>query len=343
MFVILSILAVGAALVAAPWLPAGTMGPGQGSRAHALPLAVLLAGCGAGLYTLQRAQYAFFRDDAWLAAGVGGAAAAIGWFAWHQARAARPLLVTGRLVQPRYLAGLAIFTLCYAALGANNYVLPQFVQRALGQPWEAAGGVQSACLLAALPAFWAMALVIPRDPSPRKFYVTGCTALAAAGLLLGRLHGGAHLWSQVLPAVACYGVFIILVMAPTALHACAGLHQDEQAFANGQQVKNMLAQFGIAAGSALAALTLQQRGSAHYAVLGERLREGDAAFAAVFDPLAAALSPHLGAGAGPAALGQLAQALAQLAALLAILDSFPALAGAGLAGAVLLRWQKVLR
>ncbi len=343
LFVLLAGLALAAALLATLCLPTEPAPADARSGSYPLPLALLLAGCFASLYGLQRAQYDFYGSALPLVAGLALGAAAVTYFARQQSGQARPLLVVARLAQPRYLAGLAIFTLCYMVLGGNNYVLPQFVQRALGQPWEVAGAVQSAGLLAALPAFWVMASIIPRDPSPRKFYVAGFAALATFGVLLSNLNAGAHVWTQVLPAVACYGAFIILVMATTALHAFAGLQQDAQAFAHGQQVKNMLAQFGLAAGTALAALSMQGRSADHYAVLNNRMHMGDPVFAGLVDQLTGIFTPELGLQAGQAAVAQLAQLLAQQATLLASVDYFRYVAVLAVAGAVVMVWQKVLR
>lgn len=133
---------------------------------------------------------------------------------------------------------LVLFIVCYLVLGANNYMLP---------------------VVAALIVFWIMAQILPKYPSPKKFHVAGFLSLALCSALLSRLSGEADLWLHVMPAVAAYGAFIILVMATTAIQAFASLQQDQQAFANGQQLKNMLSQFGLAAGVAGAALGLPWR------------------------------------------------------------------------------------
>jgi len=47
--------------------------------------------------------------------------------------------------------------------------------------------------------------------------VTGFLALAGFGWQLSRLDGEASLWSDVLPALACNGIFLMFVMATTAM------------------------------------------------------------------------------------------------------------------------------
>jgi hypothetical protein len=157
-----------------------------------------------------------------------------------------------------------------------------------------------------------------------------------------RLNGDANLWRDVFPAIAGYGAFIILVMATTALQAFTGLQADAQAFNNGQQLKNMMSQFGIAAGVAGAALSLQWRSGEHYTALTARFSNSDIAFSDAVGQLASALSVQ-GAQAAQLAVGQLAQQLNQQATLLASLDYFAFLMVLSLIGAVTMVAQRVLK
>jgi MFS family permease len=342
-FGILGIAAVTAAGFATLCLPTERAPREQRSGGHPLAMLALVGGCSLTLYALQRATYDFYHDALPLLAAFAAGSALLWYFVHHQRRQAHPLLVLARLGQPRYLAGLALFTLCYMVLGANNYMLPVLTQRALGFSWQVAGMVQGAGLLAALVAFWTMASIMPKDPSPKKFYVAGFVLLAACGGLLTRLNGDADLWRDVFPAIAGYGAFIILVMATTALQAFTGLQNDAQAFSHGQQLKNMMSQFGIAAGVAGAALSLQWRSGEHYTALTARFSPGDAAFAEAAGQLTSALSASHGAQAAQLAVGQLAQQLIQQATLLASLDYFAFLLVLSLIGAVTMLAQRVLK
>jgi DHA2 family multidrug resistance protein len=343
-FGLLAVLAVVAAALGSVWLPTARTPVEQRSGTHQLMLFTLLGGSFLGLYALQRATYDFYADALPLLAGVALAGAALLYFVHHQSGHARPLLALGRLAQGRYLMGLMLFTLCYIVLGANNYMLPALMQRALGFPWEVIGEVQSAGLMIALPGFWVMALVLARFPAPKKFYVAGFGALALFGVLLARLNGEANLWTDVMPAIGAYGVFIILVMATTAMQAFLSLQHDAQAFANGQQLKNMLSQFGIAFGVAAAALGLQWRGSEHYAVLNRHFDSADAIFNHSVGQLAEQLTAAgQGAQAGQLALVQLVQQMNQQATLLASLDYFRFVIGFAVVAALGMMVQRVLK
>jgi len=342
-FTILAAAAIVAAGFASLCLPTERTPQAQRSGGHPLAMLALIGGCFLTLYALQRATYDFYHDALPLLAALAAGAALLWWFVDDQRKQARPLLVLARLGQPRYLAGLALFTLCYIVLGANGMMLPVLTQRALGFTWETAGRVQALGLLSSLATFWIMAVIIPKDPSPKKFYVAGFVLLAACGGLLMRLNGDANLWRDVFPAIACYGAFILLVMATTALQAFADLQQDTQAFNNGQQLKNMMSQFGLAAGVAGAALSLQWRTGEHYTALTARFSNSDAAFTDAVGGLSATLSTSHGAQAAQVAVGQLAQQLNQQATLLASLDYFGFLMVASLIGAVMMVAQRVLK
>jgi hypothetical protein len=228
-------------------------------------------------------------------------------------------------------------------LGANNYMLPLLMQGGLGFPWQTVGMVQSAGLIIALPTFAIMATVLKKNQSAKKFYVTGFVLLMLSGLLLSRLNGEAALWTDVWPGIALFGAFITPVMVTTALHSFMDLQGDEVAFANGQQLKNMLSQFGVALGVALAALGQQWRGSAHLSVLVERFRPEDPIFSGLAAQLSGQFAASQGQQAPMAAIAALAQQLNQQAILLSSLDYFGFLVVVGLAGVLLMLAQRVLK
>lgn len=342
-FVLLSVLASAAALLAGFCLPSDPVPAEQRTEAHPFQLLVMLGGALLSLYALQRATYDFYADALPLVLAILTGSAALLYFARHQYAHANPLLVLNRLFKPRYLAGLGLFTLCYVVLGANNTMLPVLMQRALGFPWEVIGEVQATGLMAALPAFWIMATILPKFPAPKKFYVAGFASLAGSGLLLARLNGEAGLWTHVAPAIAAYGVFIILVMATTAIQTFVDLQRDELAFTHGQQLKNMLSQFGLATGTAGAALALQWRTSEHVAVLARQFNSGGAAFNEAVEQLGGQFAASHGAQAAQMAVATLAQQLNQQAAMLSALDYFGFLAVFAVAGGLIMALQRVLR
>jgi len=192
--------------------------------------------------------------------------------------------------------------------------------------------------------FAVMSRLLPRWPSPRKFFVTGFLALAAFGVLMSRLTPAADPWTDVLPALACYGVFIMILMPATAMNTFNGLTHDPAVFAHAQQVKNMLAQVGQALGIMAATVSQQWLTTKHYNVLKESIAEGNANFEAA----KAQLSNVYAAVADPAqaqrmAMARIAQILDQQSVLLANLDHFRALAVLALTG-VLVSWtQRVFR
>ncbi len=342
-FVLLSALAVLAAGLAQIALPTDLAPADRRTQAHPLVLLTMLAGCFLSMYAVLRASYDFYADALPLLLSIVVGTGAVLLFVRHQVAHERPTLVIKRLVQPRYLSGLAVFTVCYIVLGANGYMLPMLMQRGLGFPWEVVGHVQGAGLIVTLPVFWIIAFIIPKRPAPKKFYLTGFAALALCGWLLMRITPEAGLWTDVLPAIAAYGAFIILVMSITALQTFSDLQRDEMAFNHGQQVKNMLSQFGSAFGVAAAALGTQWRTSEHVAVLNTRFSSGDAAFTQAASQLGEQFAASHGAQAAQVAVATLAQQLNQQAALLSSLDYFGFLAAGALVMAAVMTVQRVLK
>jgi hypothetical protein len=223
-------------------------------------------------------------------------------------------------------------------------MLPALTQRALGFSWEVVGKIQSLGLLSSLIAFVVMARVLKKYPEPKKFYVAGFGALFLFGWRLSSLNGNANLWSDVLPALACYGVFIILVMATTALQTFRDLQHDDTIFSHGQQVKNMLSQFGVALGIAVSTVGFQWRITTHYAVLNQRFVSGDSEFSALMQKLTAYFSTSAGPiQASQMALSQLAQQLAQQASLVTGLEFFRGLMWVAAACAGLMCAQRILK
>lgn len=336
MFAVPAALAVLAAMLAVRTLPNQLVPELDRTRAHPVLLLAILCASLLTLYALQWAAFDYYADPlrllACLAAGLLAGALVIR----HQLRQKRPLLELRKLLQPRYLAGLALFAFCYVILGANNTILPALLQRALGAPLVAIGGVQTAGLLSSVVAFVAMLAVLRKYPAPRKFYVVGFAFLAWFAWQLSRLNTDADLLRDVLPAIACFGVFLILVLATTAIHTFTGLQTDEVGFNHGQMIKNMMSQVGIALGIAGATLGLQWRIAEHSTVLARRFANGDTAFTALRDQLAFQ-------GGAQMATAQLGQIVNQQAALLASVDYFSLLMVVAIVSAVVMVLQRVFR
>jgi MFS family permease len=342
-FLLLALMSVVAAAVASVALPNTVAPQDQRSQAHPLMTLLMMGGAFLILHALLRASYDFYADALPLVLAILVGAGALLYFALHQHGHERPLLLVKRLMVPRYLCGMAVFTLGYMVLGANNYMLPVLMQGGLGFAWEAIGQVQTAGLIIAAPTFAIMAMVLKKNQSAKKFYVTGFALLAVSGLMLSRLTPQASLWADVWPGIAIFGAFITPVMVTTALHSFMDLQGDEAAFANGQQLKNMLSQFGVSLGIACSALGLQWRTSEHLAVLVQRFSPGDAVFNEVAGQLATQFDTSHGTQAASVAIATLAQQVNQQAVLLSALDYFGFLVVLGVLGALLMVTQRVLK
>jgi DHA2 family multidrug resistance protein len=343
-FAMLIAVALVAAVLAALCLPTELVPAQLRSQSHPLVFMGLASGSFLLLYVLQRSQYDFFSDATMLTAGLGCGALALYYFFRSLRRHERPLLALKALRHPRYIGGVAVFALCYVLLGANNFMLPVLMQRTLGYSWETVGQVQSLGLSSALASWMLMSWAMPRWPGAKKFLVAGFVALAIFGAQLSRIDADVSLWSSVLPALACNGIFLIFVMATTAMHAFRDVQQDESVLSHAQQLKNMTAQFGTALGTAAATLLLQWRSTVHYGVLNNRFVTGDSVYTQTLHDLSQVLASR---GAGPQsdamAAASLAQVLGQNATLLACLDYFAVIAVVGVLGALAMGSQRLMK
>jgi DHA2 family multidrug resistance protein len=304
--------------------------PAPRSRSQPFGLLALMGGSFLLLHALQQSAFDPFDRAALLWGSAALALPALAAFvAVHGRRSAAghgampPLIRFHALAQPRYLAGLAMFTVAYVVLGANNTMLPVLLQRALGVPLETVGRFLALGALGSVLTWIVLSRLLPRHPGPTRYYVAGFGALLLCGGRLAALGESANPWSGAVPALLCNGAFVILVLATTAMQTFQTVQHDEATFSHANQVKNMLAQFGVAAGMALATLCLQWRGSVRYTRLGESLSASDTTAREVL----AQLTQHFAATADPAAaprmaLAQLAQWVNQEATFMAALDYF---------------------
>ncbi|MGJ7918726.1 MFS transporter [Massilia sp. LXY-6] len=342
-FMILIGLAVAIAALAVACLPGEVPPHALRTQSHPVLLMALVAGTFALLYAFQRSYYDFYSDLPMLLAGAALGALALGYFVHAMHRGERPLLHLRELRNARYASGLALFTFCYTLMGATNYMLPAVLQRGLGFAWEAIGPVQAAGLAATVLTWVLMQLVLPKRPAAKKYYLAGFLALAVFGWRIAGLNPHADLWRDVVPALACYGVFVMLVLATTAMHTFREVQHHETVFSHAQQVKNMLAQFGSGLGVAAATAVLQGRIAAHHAVLNGRFAAGDPAYDEALHTLGQSLAQQGAAEPAALAAASLAQGLAQQATLLAALDYFQVVGFIGLAGAAVMLAQRVLK
>jgi MFS family permease len=342
-FVLLIGLAILIGMLALVCLPGEVPHHELRTQSHPFMLMALVAGTFFVLYAFQRSYYDFYSDlPMLLAAGLLGLLA-LGYFVRGMHAGERPLLHLRELRNKRYWAGVSLFTFCYTLMGATNYMLPAVLQRGLGFAWEAIGPIQATGLAATVLTWAVMSFVVPKRPAAKQYYLVGFLSLAVFGWRVSSLSPQADLWTDFVPALACYGVFVMLVLATTAMHTFREVQHHETVFSHAQQLKNMLAQFGSSLGIALATTGLQGRTAAHYTALNGRFVAGDPAYGQALHTLTESLAQHGAAQPAAMASASLAQALGQQATLLAGLDYFWLVGFVGLVGAAVMLGQRVLK
>ena len=121
------------------------------------------------------------------------------------------------------------------------------------------------------------------------------------------------------------------------------MENDETLFSNAQQLKNMLAQAGIALGITAATLGQQWRTTVHYNVLNAQVTP-DSPSSRHRPPLAGCVDRQRRSGAGrPDRGGARGADAGQQAALLANIDHFSLIAVLGALGIVVTLLQRVFR
>jgi hypothetical protein len=122
------------------------------------------------------------------------------------------------------------------------------------------------------------------------------------------------------------------------------MEHDESVFSHAQQLKNMMAQAGIAVGITLATIGQQWRTAVHYSTLSAQVNPYNPVFDATIEQLQRAFAASMApAEAAKAALARVAQMLAQQASMLANIDHFVAIAVLGALGIAVILRQKVFR
>jgi DHA2 family multidrug resistance protein len=297
--------------------------PETRSQPHPSGLLVLMGGSFLLLHALQRSGFDFFADSTTFYAAVALALPALWFFVRLDARRPRPLMRFGQLAQARYLVGLGVFGLSYVVLGANNTMLPVLLQKALGMPLEIIGRYLGMGALAGVASWIVLSRLLPRKQGPTRYHLVGFSALVLCGWQLSHLSESANVMYSVVPALLCNGAFVITVLSTTAMQTFQTLQHDEATFSHANQVKNMLAQFGIAAGTALATLCMQWRSTVRFARLGESLSPSNPTLQQTMAQLTQHFATTRDAASAPQlALAHIGLQAAQQATLMAALDYF---------------------
>ncbi|EDF4476590.1 MFS transporter [Salmonella enterica subsp. enterica serovar Typhimurium] len=316
------------------------------SETHPFLLMWLAGGSFTILWAFQRSNYNFFSDTIILATIAGTGLSALYYFFRSMSKYnGQPLLMVRQLFgNKRYIAGVAIFSLCYLILGANNYVIPQVLQSGLGYSWTTVGRWHATGLSSALIAWFIMGWLMPKRPASKKFFVAGFMALAVYGWLMRGLTPSANIIYDVLPALLCNGVFIMLVMATTAVHTFREVQHNETVFSHAQQVKNMIAQFFMALGITFATLLMQWRTTVHYGILNTGIEKNSSLYTSTLNAVSKLYEHHFSAGKSQSlAFSWIAQTVKQQATLLASMDYFTVITVTGIIGMLVMLKQNLMK
>ncbi|HBR2605941.1 TPA: MFS transporter [Klebsiella pneumoniae] len=344
MFLVLIALAVVAAGLSVLFLPKDPHPEEERTRSSPARLLLLALGSFFLLYVLQRSYYDFYNDTGIMLVFAGLAAFALYSYFHVEHQHKRPLLKIRELMTPRYMLGVGIFSFSYLILGSNNYILPFFLQSGLGYSWETIGRFQALGLSASLLTWLVMMRVLPKYPSPKKFFVLGFFSLAGFGWLLSSLTPTADMWLHILPALALNGCFVMLVLATTAMQTFRDVGHEDTLFAHAQQVKNMLGQIAMAAGTSLATIFMQWRSTVQYGAMNVRLTHDDPFFVQQLQQFSQLFSlTHEAGQASQMAMAQIAQQISQQATLLAGIEYFWLVIWISIVAAILAVLQKVFR
>ncbi len=119
---------------------------------------------------------------------------------------------------------------------------------------------------------------------------------------------------------------------------------QEAVFSQAQQFKNMVAQFAMALGISFATIALQWRTTEHYGVLNAKFAAGDPTYLHHVQQIADSISSAVGAQVAQSiSATTIAQELIQQSTLLACMDYFSVIAIVGIAGAVVMLVQRLMK
>lgn len=345
-FYILIIIACIAFVTSAFCLPDSAPEVKVKSDTHPFLLMFLAGGAFSLLWALQRSNYNFYSDSLILIIIAVTAITAIIYFLRGLSRhTGTPLLMVRELFNnKRYIAGVLIFSMCYLILGMNNYLIPQFLETAMGYSWSTAGIWHAVGLSSAVVAWLIMGKVMPKKPGSKKFFIIGFLSLSVYGLMMTRLTPTANIISDILPALLFNGVFMMLVMATAAVQTFREVQHNETVFSHAQQVKNMASQFFMAIGITTATVGLQWRTTVHYAILNTRVSEADPRYQTALNTVASLYERHTSsARADSMAISWISQVVKQQATLLGVMDFYWCIFIVGVVSAVIMACQKMMK
>ncbi|QRF62788.1 MFS transporter [Variovorax sp. UC122_21] len=289
-------------------------------------LLALAGGSALLLFAEQRSTFDFFSMRSPLYGYVALGLMTLVLTVWLVLSSKQPALRLHDMSQRRYLIGLAVFGLCYGILGANNTAIPMLL-RSLDLPLYIAARYVAIGSSGGIVAWIILSRLVPRNQGPARYYFAGFLLLTTAGVLIGRMSETASIEYGILPALFCAGAFVITVLSTTAVQTFRDVQRDETVFSHANQIKNVLAQLGIASGICAATLFSQWRLAQHYVRFSEVLGPDSLALQGTLR----ILTQRYGASADPAKALQMAYStingiMVQQASFMASLDYFTAIA-----------------
>src|SRR6202012_3604499 len=94
-------------------------------------------------------------------------------------------------------------------------------------------------------AWLVMLALLPKYPSPKKFFVAGFLSLAVFGWLLSSTTPAANILVDILPALMLNSCFVIFILVTTAMQSFLDYAKEDNLFSHAYQVKGMLSQSAI--------------------------------------------------------------------------------------------------
>lgn len=341
-FWILIFLALLVAVLGLQFLPTDKHPPEDRTQTRLPQIMLLALSSFSILYVLQRTYYDFYSDTAILIGFVALAGFALYVFFHNEKKHPSPLLKLHHVLNRRYAYGIALYCFSYLMLGANNYVLPTFLQSALGFSWETLGHFQSMGLVGTLVAWLLMRHLLPKRPAPKKFFAMGFLSLIAFSYLLSAITSSAEMWKDVLPALFLNGCFVMFLLATAATQTFKDVGHDDALFTNAQQMKNMAGQIATALGTALATIFMQWRSTVQYDALNVRLHSDNPIYAGYVQHLSSFLAQtHEASVAARMAVAEIAQSISQQSTMMASIEYFSVVALIGVAGLIYSMAQRV--
>ncbi|WBM72601.1 MFS transporter [Buttiauxella sp. WJP83] len=316
------------------------------SQSHPFLLISLSAGAFTVLWVLQQSNYNFYSNLLILCIiAITGLSALYYFFSSMVRFNGVPLLMVKELFSNRrYMVGIILFSFCYLMIGLNNYLIPQLLQGGMGYSWNSIGTWYSVGLSSALVVWLGMSLVLPKRPGAKKFFVAGFLSLAIYAGLMSELAPDASLIGNILPALLFNGVFIMMVMATTAMQTFREVQHNETVFSHANQIKNMAAQFSTALGISIATVGMQWRETLHFSILNTFITPYNPAYRETLAKVSQVYANSVGTSqANDMALAWIAQQVKQQAIILASLDFYHTIFCCGLVIALIMGIQKMMR